>query len=292
MFWQRIAENQRRTRLLFAAFFALGAAVAWAAFVILGDWIAPAVIAGGVGLYSLVTAKLGQRLVMAFMGARPATPEEHQTLANIVDEMAIAAQIPRPDCRVIDDEAPNAFATGTPGKGAVCVTTGLLAMLDRDELTGVVAHEVAHIASHDTRVMTVAYMLAGIVAALCDIGLRMRFWGGVGRSRRRNEKGAGLALALAVLIMILAPLVGRLLAMAVSRRREYLADAEAVRLTRNPHGLAGALRKLAGAPHELRRASTANCHLFIVNPLRGEKLDAWFSTHPPIQERIALLENM
>lgn len=298
-FWQRIEDNRRRTVWLFVAFFLLTAAVAWALQVLLEDWLAPIALMGVAGLTAVGALVADSKLVLGWTGAHKATPEEFRMLSNVVDEMAIAAQLPRPDLYVLQDAAPNAFATGTPGKGTVVVTTGLLAKLDRDELAGVVAHEMAHIGNHDTRVMTVAFVLLWAISLLCDLSFRWQRLGAHTRQRRSRSKdkdGAeALKLLLAVVVILLAPLMAKLLTYAVSRRREYLADAEAARLTRNPRALARALRKIALDDDPVDTASLATAHLFIVSPLRQESSflsSNWFSTHPPIEERIRLLENM
>lgn len=299
MLWEHIAANRRRTVLLFLVFFLLMGALGWALSIALGNWYGAAFMMGLAGVIALVSLTASEKLVLAYTHAREATPEEYRQLSHLVEGLAIAAQIPAPRCYVIRDDAPNAFATGLPGKGTICVTTGLLQKMERQELEGVVAHEMAHIANHDTRVMTIAFVLAGLVAIVSDMAMRSLRWGGLGGGRRRSSRkdsGGGaqaLLLVVAVVVIILAPIAAKLLTMAVSRRREYLADAEAVRLTRNPWGLANALRKIAGDPDPVDSASLATAHLFISNPLRQGMFSAnWFSTHPPIHDRIARLEKM
>lgn len=300
-FWQRIEANRRRTVWLFVAFYLLTALMAWAVHVVVEYWLVTAgllALAVGTGVAAFVA---DSALVLRWVGARNATDEEVQMLSNVVDEMAIAAQIPRPNLYVLDDEAPNAFATGTPGKGTVVVTSGLLAKLNRDELAGVVAHEIAHIGNHDTRVMTVAFVLLWAISLLSDIAYRWKAMESrYPQERRRSKdkdkgKEESLKLIVAILAIILAPIAAKLLTYAVSRRREYLADAEAARLTRNPRALASALRKIALDDDPVDTASLATSHLFIVSPLRpgtGFLASRWFSTHPPTEERIKLLENM
>lgn len=253
MFWEQIQANRRRTILLFIVFALLVAVVSWALDYMYGG--ATAVVAAGLGaIQALVALTASDRLALLAMGVRDATPEESAHLVHTVEGLALAAQIPTPRCMIVDDPLPNAFATGLPHKNpTVCVTTGLLERLNRQEIEGVVAHEIAHIGNHDTRVMTVAFVLVGAIAAAAELGRRMlhmtRFTGGGSGGRRdssRRDGGAqALLMVLALAAIILAPIVAQLLALAVSRNREYLADAEAVRLTRNPEGLIGALQKIA-----------------------------------------------
>ena len=239
------------------------------------------------------------KIVLAVSRARPVTKEEYPHLYNVVDGLAIAAGLPKPRCYVIDDTAPNAFASGRNPKNAVIVVTkGLLQKLNRAELEGVVAHEMAHIKNYDVLVQTLAVVMVGIVALLSDWILRSFFWGGGRRRRSSKDSGnAGMILVVIALVLaILAPLTAQLLKLAVSRKREFLADANGALLTRYPPGLASALRKLAADTEPLEAANKATAHLYIVNPLkdikRGGAMNKLFSTHPPIEQRISALENM
>lgn len=235
------------------------------------------------------------RVALAVNGARPAGKDEYPFLVNTLEGLAIAANVPTPRLYVIDSPALNAFATGRdPRHAAVAVTTGLVERLDRQELEGVLAHEVAHIANYDIRIQTIAVMLAGLIVLVADLVMRTAFWGGFGDSdRERGGGGAGLVL---LLVSYLAALFANLLKLAISRQREYLADATAVMFTRNPEGLASALERIAGDPVPLRHASEATAHLFIVNPFEKGRLaramTTLFSTHPPIEDRIARLRSM
>ncbi|MDQ7794682.1 MAG: M48 family metallopeptidase [bacterium] len=292
-----VAANVRRSWLIilvFAVFVGL-VAYAFAALLELGELgVAFAVVA------ALVSAWGGyfysDRLALAVSGARPARKDEFPYLVNITEALALGAGIPAPRIYVIDDDAPNAFATGrNPKQGVVAVTTGLLAKLDRAELEGVVGHEISHIANYDILVATLAVTMVGIVALLGDWMARAVFYGHRGSRRsssRGGERGAGFLLLAAMLLAIVAPLVAQLLRLAVSRQREYLADSSAALLTRYPPGLAAALRKIAADPQPLRAANPATAHLYIYNPLldRKHRLDGLFNTHPPIQERIRRLE--
>ena len=239
------------------------------------------------------------KIVLAVSRARPVTKQEYPHLYNVVDGLAIAAGLPKPRCYVIDDTAPNAFASGRNPKNAVIVVTkGLLQKLNRAELEGVVAHEMAHIKNYDVLVQTLAVVMVGVVALLSDWILRSFFWGGGRRRRSSKDSGnAGAVLVVVALVLaILAPLAAQLLKLAVSRKREFLADANGALLTRYPPGLASALRKLAADKEPLEAANKATAHLYIVNPLkdikRGGAMNKLFSTHPPIEQRISALENM
>ncbi|MBI4066002.1 M48 family metalloprotease [Candidatus Kaiserbacteria bacterium] len=236
------------------------------------------------------------KLVLSMSHARPATREEFFDLYTVTENLAITAGLPKPKLYVIDDPAPNAFATGRDENHAVvCATTGLLSLLTRPELEGVIAHELSHIKNRDILLMTIAVVLAGFVAIIADIFLRMSFYGG-GRNGD-NKHGGAILMILTVIAIVLAPLAAKLIQLAISRRREYLADASGVLLTRYPEGLASALQKISSANIPLRHASHATAHLFIDEPFgraEGSKL-AWlenmFATHPPIPDRIKALLN-
>lgn len=236
------------------------------------------------------------RIVLAISRARPVTREEFPYLYHTVEGLAIAAGLPAPRCYVIEDTAPNAFATGrNPKNSVICVTTGLLQKMNRLELEGVLAHEMSHIKNYDVLLQTVAVVMVGVVALLSDWMLRSLWWGGGRRKGRERSGNAGAILLLVgIVLAILSPLVAQLMQLAISRRREYLADASAAMLTRYPAGLASALRKIAADPEPLEAANKATAHLYIVNPLKniGGKVNRLFSTHPPIEERIAALEKM
>lgn len=229
------------------------------------------------------------KLVLSMSRARRATREEFFDLYTVTENLAITAGLPKPKLYVIDDPSPNAFATGRDENHAVvCATTGLLAMLTRPELEGVIAHELSHIKNRDILLMTVAVVLAGFVAILADMFLRMSLYGG----NRDRQGGGGLVLVLGIVGIILAPLAAQLIKLAISRRREYMADASGALLTRYPEGLASALQKISATNRPLRHASHATAHLFIDEPFgkpEGGKL-AWlenlFATHPPVHERV------
>lgn len=237
------------------------------------------------------------KIVLAISRARPVEKEEYPYLYNVVEGLAIAAGLPKPRCYIIDDSAPNAFASGrNPQNSVIVVTTGLLEKLNRVELEGVIAHEMSHIKNYDVLVQTLTVVMVGVVALLSDWLLRSFFWGG-GR-RKGSSRGRGSAAAIFIIVgLILAlfsPLISQLIHFAISRKREFLADANGAFLTRYPPGLASALKKLDADTEPLEVANKATAHLYIVNPLKDlkGKVNKLFSTHPPIEERIAALEKM
>ncbi len=238
----------------------------------------------------------GSSAILAASGAREVTPAEAPMLHNVVEELAIASGLPKPRLFIMETAAPNAFATGrSPATAAIAVTRGLLEKLDRDQLQGVLAHEMSHIRNLDVRFATIAGILVAGVAMVADAHLRSTRWGGVGGRRGGSRGGGGALFVLIALVMaLLAPLASRLLQMAISRRRELYADASAVEMTRNPLALAGALRRIGSDPAPLEAANRATQHLFIANPVRaaGPGASALFSTHPPIESRIRILESM
>lgn len=238
------------------------------------------------------------RIVLSMSRARPVDRETEPYLVNVIEGLSIAAGLPVPKAYVIEDPAPNAFATGrNPENAAIAVTRGLMEKLDRLELEGVVAHELAHVKNYDTLVQTMTAVLAGTVVLLSDWMMRSLWWGG-GRRRSSSESGGGQAQAILMLVgiavAVIAPFFAALIQMAISRKREYLADANGALLTRYPPGLANALRKIAGDHEKLAVANKATEALYIYNPLRdyGGGLNALFNTHPPIEERIRRLEEM
>jgi heat shock protein HtpX len=248
---------------------------------------------------SLISFFAGDSIVLSTSGAREITRDIHPQLFNVVEEMKIAGGLPAmPKIYVIDEASPNAFATGRkPEKAAIAVTTGLLSRMNRDELQGVIAHETSHILNRDILFMTFAGVMLGGIVLISEVFLRgLWFSGGSSRRYRSGDsKGGGQAQAIimivAIILAILAPILARLLYFAISRRREYLADASAVRLTRYPEGLASALEKISTSTEDMRRVNKATAPLYIVNPLKakGMKMSDWTSTHPPISERIRIL---
>ncbi len=265
-------------------------------------WYFGALGAFGLGaICSLVARAYGPKIVLGISGSREATAQEDQMLRNVVEEMSIAAGIPMPQIYVIEDSAPNAFATGTsPQNGIVCITTGLLSKLNRDELQGVMAHELSHIRNYDIRYMTMVSVLGGLIVLLADFlqsQLRWGFWGGRSRSNNNNNDNNNplglIVLVVSIVLAILAPLVGMMLQLAVSRKREFLADASAAEMTRYPEGLISALQKISNDPDDLESANRATQHMYIVNPLKlAEERADLFSTHPSTEARINALRGM
>jgi heat shock protein HtpX len=262
------------------------------------------VIGGGalvsIGLIaSAVTFAFGGRLMLGLADAREVTADQEPGLHNVVEEMAIAAGLPKPKVAVIETDVPNAFATGMdPEHAAIGVTRGLLQKLNREELQGVIGHEMGHVLNMDTRYMTAVAILVGLIALVCDAARRMMWYGAAGSGRRRDRDGKGgsniILLVIFIALAILAPIAAQLVRFAVSRQREYLADATSVRLTRNPVGLIGALEKLAAEQRPFDGANRATQHMFIVNPFKvfGAHSTALFSTHPPLEQRIQRLQNL
>ncbi len=247
--------------------------------------------------WSLVSLAFGSRMVLAMAEARPIEKKDAPQLFNVVEEMSIAAGVPMPQVMVMEVDALNAFATGTSTQNAaICVTRGLLDTLNRDELEGVVGHEMGHIANLDTRYMTIVGVTVGLIALVASMILRSLQWGAYSGRRRDDDKGGGSALLIIVLIVvaILAPIAAKAVQMAVSRQRDYLADATSVQFTRNPNGLISALTKLEAAARPFPGVSNATQHLFIVNPVQRVTPDtgALFATHPDIDARIARLRNL
>jgi heat shock protein HtpX len=232
------------------------------------------------------------KVALRMSGAHPAPEEQYGDLHNVIENLAITAGLPKPRVYIIDDSAPNAFATGrNAAHAAVAVTTGLLGMMNRTELEGVLAHELSHVGNRDILVSTIAVVLVGFVSIVADIALRSGFLFG---GRDRDERGGNPIVAVfAIAVLILSPIIATLLQLAISRRREYLADASGALLTRYPEGLASALRKLGSYQAPMRRASTATAHLFISNPFGAGRASSaiarLFSTHPPIEDRIRAL---
>ena len=305
--YERIASNVRKTWGLMFAFVLLVAAIGW----VFGYW-------SGLGYWGVVIAVViavamswgsyfsSDKIALSMSRAKPADPAEYGQLHNLVEGLAIAGGIPKPRVFIVEDEAPNAFATGRdPEHAAVAVTTGLLKLMKRDELEGVIAHELSHIQNRDTLVMTIAVTLVGVVVLLGDFFMRSLWFGG---GRRDNEGGGGAAAIFAILgiaLLLLAPLFAQLMQFAISRRREYLADADAVFMTRHPDGLIGALTKLKGDETVVRTASRATAHLWIESPIQqnaregrhqtnksGAWLNRMFNTHPPLDDRIAALRSL
>lgn len=287
-FYSEISRNNWKTRFLFFGFFIF--------FLIVGFFIGEAMFESSVfGIffaliiavpYSLVSYYAGPSIALAASGAREADPVEFKPLHDIVEGLSIAAGLPKPKLYVIDDPSPNAFATGRDEKTAsIAVTTGLLRIMNKQELEGVIAHELGHILNNDMKLMTMAAVLVGGIGLLSNVFLRSF------RSSSRS-RGSGVIIIIGVVFAILAPIIARLISLAISRSREFLADATAAKITRYPYGLASALEKLKQVGTVVQTASESTAHLFIANPLKQGFLTNLFSTHPPLEERIARLKAM
>jgi len=297
-FYGQIASNRRKSILLVLIVFLLMAGVGFAIGFAMGGSVQSGVV--GVlmavlvaGVITVVSYFGGDGLMLAASGAKQVSPHDAPQLMNVVNELSLAANIPPPKVYVINDTAPNAFATGRdPKHASVAITTGLLQKLDREELQGVMAHELAHVRNLDIRFTLLVGALVGSIVLLADFFLRFSFYGGMsGRSRGRDSGGGGAAailLVVGLVLAIVAPFFARLVQLAVNREREYLADASSVELTRNPYGLQRALAKIAGDPEVLEVANRATQHLYIVNPIKRfeERSKGLMSTHPPVVERI------
>ena len=300
--YEQIARNKRRTVILVIGAIIVFAAVGWALGLLFRAGIVGLIIAFVVAVVlSWSSYRYGDRIVLASARAKEVTPEEEPRLHNVVEGIALAAGLPKPRVFVTPDRAPNAFATGRdPEHSSIAVTRGLLDMMNRVELEGVVAHEMSHVRDRDILVGTVVATLVGAVVLVSEFMLRWFWWGGIG-GRRGNDRGGGGAnvifFAIGLVLLILSPIAAQAIKFAVSRRREYLADAEGAMLTRYPPGLAAALRKIAANHTPMRSANNATAHLWLSQPSRvpGEQmgwLEKLFSTHPPIQDRIRILEEM
>jgi heat shock protein HtpX len=302
--YEQIAANKRKTALLFIGSILFLLAVGWAASQFLGGGPAGIVFAFILAVVlSLSSYFYGDRLVLASTRAREVSPEDAPRLHNVVEGIAIAAGLPKPRVYIVPEQAPNAFATGrNPQHSSIAVTEGLLQMMNRVELEGVIGHEMSHIQDRDILVGTVVATLVGAAVLLSEFLMRAWFWGGIGgRRSSNNNSGGGIVelalLGLGLILIILAPLFGQIIKLSVSRNREYLADAEGAMLTRYPPGLISALQKIEGAPHAMRSANNATAHLWLDQPSRfpGQQtgfMERLFSTHPPLEDRIKRLEEM
>lgn len=287
-------QNVRKTWFLMTMFFVVVIAIAWAFSYIQNN---PSILYIGVAFsvgMNIWSYWYSDSLVIKMSGAIPATREKYFDFWNAVENLSITAGLPMPALYVIEDPSPNAFATGRDKEhSAVAATTGLLAILNKTELEGVIAHELSHIGNRDTLLGTVVVVLVGFVAIMSDMFLRMSFHGG--GDNRDNRLGVFMIIA-GIVLAILAPIIAQLIKLAISRKREFLADASGALLTRYPEGLASALEKISAYPVGLQRVSTATAHLYISNPLKDGKamsfMSKLYATHPPAGERIAVLRGM
>ena len=301
--YEQIAANKRKTALLFVGSVLFLGAVGYFVGRALGTGPIGVVIAFGIALVLSVSSYFyGDRLVLASTRAREVSAEEAPRLHNVVEGLAIAAGVSKPRVWVVPEQAPNAFATGrNPEHSSIAVTEGLLQMMNRVELEGVIGHEMSHIQDRDILLGTVVATLVGAAVLLSEFFMRTWWWGGIGGRRGNNNNGGGVIelvlLVIGFILIALAPLAGQIIKMSVSRNREYLADAQGAMLTRYPPGLISALQKIEAAPHAMRSANNATAHLWLDQPSRfpGQQtgaLERLFSTHPPIEDRIRRLQEM
>ncbi len=300
--FELIRSNKRRSTLLVVGFVGFVALVGAAIGVVVGNGIWFTLVALAVsGAIAFASYWRADKIALAVSRARPAPPEEYQRLHNLVEGLCIAGGLPKPGVYVVDDPAPNAFATGrNPNHAAIAVTTGLLEKMNRVELEGVVAHELSHIRNYDILVSTLAVVMVGSVALMADLAIRMMWWNGgrVARAGDRSDSSNPLAFV-GIGLLITAPIIARVMQSTISRRRETLADVSAIQLTRYPPGLISALEKLKDDTTVTHSASTATAHLWIEQPMSGVGDDGklggvhrMFDTHPPLDERIALLREL
>lgn len=290
-------RNIRKTWILMSGFLMLVIGITWAFAQVYGN---PFILYFGV-VFAVLTNVLSywysDKLVLAMSGARPAEFKDNPKLYRIVENLCITAGLPLPKIYIIDDMSPNAFATGrNPKHAVVAVTRGLLERLNKTELEGVIAHELSHIGNRDMLVSTIAVVLVGFIALISDWFLRVSFWGGGRRDNRHGGQIQAFLMIAGIILAILSPIIASLMHLAISRKRELLADASGALLTRYPEGLASALEKIASDPTPLRTANNATAHLFIDDPLKKNGRTHWFAklfmTHPPVEERIKALRGI
>ena len=297
MLYKQIASNKRKTWILLIVFFLLLALVGYAVgFLFMNSGIWGVTVAMIIGfIYALTMIFQSTEIVMSMNGAREVDRNEEPVLYHVVEDMAMVAQIPMPRVYVIDDQGLNAFATGSnPQNAAVVATSGLLEIMNREELEAVIGHEVSHIRNLDIRISTIAVALASAITLLSSMAGRMMWWGGA--SRRSNDRDSGgleiILMILSLLAIVLAPLAATLVQLAISRQREFLADASSVELTRNPQGMINALLKLENSQPMTHHVDDASSALYINDPQKPSFLKKLFYTHPPISERIERLKHM
>lgn len=294
--YSQAESNTRKTWLYLAGFLALAVLVGWAASYYFNNYIVLIIAL----VYSLGTSFLGywysDKIVLSLAGAKLTERKDNLELYRSVENLCITAGLPLPKIYIIPSAQPNAFATGrNPANSAIAFTTGILGKLEKQELEGVIAHELSHIGNRDALLQTIVVVVAGVLAVLANFFYRIRFYGSFGKSRDNRDSG-GLIMILGIVLIIVAPLLANLAKLAISRKREFLADASGALLTRYPDGLARALEKISTDSSPLGSASSATSHLYIVSPLKGKEAMGWFSkimsTHPPVEERIKALKEM
>lgn len=298
--YDQIDSNKRKTFFFIFGFILFIVLLGWVIGLAFEDPYAFPLIAFGIAAFSAITSYyFSDKMVLAISGAKEIKKSDNPDLYNIVDNLCIGAGLPQPKVYIIDDTAPNAFATGRDPKHAVvAVTVGLLQKLDKPELEAVIAHELTHVGNFDIRLMTIVAVLAGTVVLLSDLCLRWSAWGGGKREEKEGGQAQLILFIVALILLILAPLIAQMIKLAISRKREFLADAGGAMLTRHPEALARALEKLSSDKEPLEVANKATAHMYIVNPLKEYEGTSrgWFAsmflTHPPVEDRIAALRAM
>ena len=286
--YKNIAANKRNTVFIMMGFVLLVAAIGALFAYAYQDWWIVAWVMGAAAAYALFQYFAASKLAVAMTGAKKIEKKDNPRLYNIVENLTLTAGLPMPEVYIIDDNAPNAFASGRdPEHALVCATTGLIDVMDDKELTAVMAHEVSHVKNYDIRISTIVFGLVCMIGFIADIGWRIAW-----RSNRRNsDDGSPVGMIILLATMVIAPIAASLAQMAVSRQREYLADSSAVMLTRYPEGMINALKKLETHARPMQQQNPATEAMFISNPLKKKGVNGLFSTHPPIEKRIERLEN-
>jgi heat shock protein HtpX len=289
--YDQISANKRKTLVIVVIFLALVSGLSWLLAMYFGRPSITMYVLIGALVYAVISYLISNKVALAVSGAQPIEKKDNPRLYRIVENLAITDGLPTPKIYIINDPAPNAFATGhNPNNSSVAVTAGLLDIMTDTELEGVIAHELGHVKNYDIRVSMMAFALVAAVGLIADILLRLSWFGG--RRDDDNNGNGQLFFILGLVAAILAPVVATLIQLAISRQREYLADATGVMTTRYPEGLASALEKIAQTGSTVQRQNTSTAHLYFANPLKGHSLTNLFSTHPPIADRIARLHKM
>jgi heat shock protein HtpX len=287
--YSQISTNKRKTVIMMLLFVALVGGLGWLFGVYSGEPAITPYVLIGAAVYALLSYLAGTRMAMAMNGAHQIEKKDNPRLWRVVENLAITEGMPMPKVYIINDPAPNAFATGRDPKHAIVgVTTGLLDMMEDSELEGVMAHELGHVKNYDIRVSMIAFALVAVISILADIMLRLTWF----RDSDDNHGGGQIFFILGIVAAILAPLVATMIQLAISRKREYLADATGALTTRYPEGLASALEKIGAYGSVLKKGNPSTAHLFFANPLKKNSLSALFSTHPPVAERVKILRKM
>jgi len=295
LLFQQIAQNKRKTIYVLIGFILFVSLIGAAIGYFYGTWLGGLIVAVVIALvYTLIMVSQSTNVVMTMNHAREVTDaNEAPELFHVVEDMALVARVPMPKVYIIDDPSPNAFATGNdPQHSAVAATSGLLEMMNREELEGVIGHEISHVRNYDIRISTIALALTSTISILVNFGMRGLWWGGGNRNRKEGSSAIDLIfMVLSILSIILAPIVATIIQLALSRNREYLADASSVELTRNPHGLISALQKLDSS-QPMKNVDSASAALYISDPKKKKRTSHLFDTHPATADRIERLEKM